>query len=527
MSRPEAGFQKKSAADPRGAGALGAGRRRAVLVVMCLALAVVVGMMTSLMVAVPDMARDLGAGESDLQWVVNAYGVVFAGLLLPGGALGDRYGRKGVLLAGLLIFGLASAGTAVVDDVGWVILLRAVAGVGAALVMPMTLSIITHVFPPEDRGRAIGVWSGVTVGGAMGAVLISGGLLEMYTWRSVFVVNVVLAAAALIGVLVAAPASKDSGAAPLDIGGGLLSVLGVGALVFAIVEGPERGWTSAPVWIAFLLGVAGLIAFVPWELRRRHPLLDPRMFRHRGLSAGALVITAEALAMFGFFFLGLQYLQEILGYSPLKAGFAIMPLAVGAMLFSPSAPKVARRFGMRPVVGLGMALIAAGLAIMAVLDSGSGYLPVLCGALLMGSGIAFAATPATEAIVTALPPGKQGVASALNDITRELGGVLGIAILGSVFNSTYRREAADAAEGLPAPSSEAIRDSLVSALRIAGDLGGARGAELAEGARSAFTSGMADAVLGGFAVVVLGGAAAVWLMPRRARKPKTGADTAD
>ncbi|WP_420000073.1 MFS transporter [Streptomyces boninensis] len=495
------------------------GRRTTVLAVMCLALAVVVGMMTSLMVAVPDIARDLDASESELQWIVNAYGVVFAGLLLPGGALGDRHGRKGVLLAGLVLFGAASAGIVFADDVGWVIVLRAAAGVGAALVMPMTLSIITHVFPPEERGRAIGVWSGVTVGGAMAAVLIAGGLLEAYSWRSVFVLNIVLTIAALVGVVVWAPASKDPHAAPFDAGGSLLSVVGVGALVFAIVEGPELGWGAGAVVAGFVVGVLALAAFVPWELRRRHPLLDPRMFRLRGLSAGALVITAESLAMFGFFFLGLQYLQEILGYSPFEAGLAMMPLALGAMVFSPPAPRLAERFGMRPVVGLGMALIAGGLGLMATLDTGSGYAPIGIGAVLMGAGIAFAATPATDAIVAALPPAKQGVASALNDITRELGGVLGIAILGSIFNTTYRSEAGKAADGLPAEAADAVRASATGAQRIAEDIGGQPGAELAAATRHAFTSGMADAMVGGLAVVILGGLAAALLLPKRPRRP--------
>ncbi|MFW6690965.1 MFS transporter [Streptomyces sp. MAR4 CNX-425] len=493
---------------------VGPGRRTAVLTVMCLALAVVVGMLASLLVAVPGMARDLRASEAELQWIMNAYGVTFAGLLLAGGALGDRYGRKGVLLTGLAVFGLASGAVLFVDDVALVIVLRAAAGVGAALVMPMTLSIITAVYPPEGRGRAVGIWSGVSFGSALLAVLLTGGLLEAYSWRSVFAANAVLAAA-LTAAAVLAPASRAAVAVPLDVVGAGLSVTGIGAVVFGIVEGPERGWGHGSVLAGFAVGAVALGAFVRWELRTPHPLLDLRVFRLRGVSAGALVITAETLAMFGFFFLGLQYLQEILGYSPLRAGLALVAMAVGAMVFSPVAPGLARRYGMAAVIGLGMALIAAGLLVLAAVVDGSGIGGFLAATALLGAGVAFAATPATEAIVAALPPDKQGVASALNDLTRELGGVLGIAVLGSVFNSAYRAEVGRTAEGLPEGTSDTARDSLAGALRVADGIGGARGAELAGAAREAFNSGMSSALVVGLAVVVLGGAVAVVLLRRR------------
>ncbi|MFF0725245.1 MFS transporter [Streptomyces sp. NPDC004134] len=496
--------------------AVGPGRRTAVLTVMCLALAVVVGMLASLLVAVPGMARDLRATEAQLQWVMNAYGVTFAGLLLAGGALGDRYGRKGVLLSGLAVFGLASGAVLLVDDVALVIVLRGVAGVGAALVMPMTLSIITAVHPPESRGRAVGIWSGVSFGSALLAVLLAGGLLEAYSWRSVFAVNAGLAAVALLAAAVLAPPSRAACAAPLDAVGALLSVTGIGAVVFGIVEGPERGWAHGAVLGGFAVGAAALGAFVRWELRTPYPLLDLRVFRLPGVSAGSLIITAETLAMFGFFFLGLQYLQEILGYSPMRAGLALVAMAVGAMVFSPVAPALAKRYGMAVVIGLGMALIAAGLLVLAAVvgGSGNGIRGFLVATAVLGAGVAFAATPATEAIVAALPAGKQGVASALNDLTRELGGVLGIAVLGSVFNSAYRSEVGRAAEGLPDGASGTASDSLAGALRVADEVGGARGAEFAGAAREAFNSGMSSALVGGLAVVLLGGGVAVALLRR-------------
>ncbi|MDT0549234.1 DHA2 family efflux MFS transporter permease subunit [Streptomyces lonegramiae] len=507
---------QQSTAPPTAPPRPGAARRTAVLVVMCLALAVVVGMLASLLVAVPDIARDLRATESELQWIMNAYGVAFAGLLLLGGALGDRYGRKGVLLAGLALFALSSGAVVWTDDVTLVIGLRGLAGVGAALVMPMTLSIITHVFPPEERGRAVGIWSGVSFGSGLLAVLLAGGLLEAYSWRSVFLTNAVLAALALAVAAAIAPASKQTESARLDVVGALLSVIGIGALVFGIVEGPELGWSDGSVITGFALGAVGLAAFVGWELRTAHPLLDVRVFRLPGVSAGSLIITAESIAMFGFFFLGLQYLQQILGYSPIRSGLALVSMALGAILFSPVAPGFAKRYGMRAVMGLGMALIAAGLGVLAATVDGGGLWPFLASTTLLGAGIAFAATPATEAIVAALPPEKQGVASALNDLTRELGGVLGIAVLGSVFNTTYRSDIADTAHGLPAEAADATRDSLAGALRAATELDDRTGARLADAAREAFNSGMANALLGGIAVVALGAVAAVALLSRRA-----------
>ncbi|MBL1111110.1 MFS transporter [Streptomyces sp. 110] len=495
----------------------GAAHRTAVLAVMCLALAVVVGMLASLLVAVPDMARDLRATESELQWIMNAYGVAFAGLLLLGGALGDRYGRKGVLLTGLALFALASGAVVPTDDVDLVIGLRGLAGVGAALVMPMTLSIITNVFPPDERGRAVGIWSGVSFGSALLAVLMAGGLLEAYSWRSVFVANAGLAALALVVAAILAPTSKNAEPIRLDVVGALLSVVGVGALVFGIVEGPESGWSDGAVRTGFAVGAGGLAAFIGWELRSARPLLDVRVFRIPGVAAGSLVITAESIAMFGFFFLGLQYLQQILGYSPMRSGLALVAMAVGAMIFSPAAPAFARRCGMRAVMGLGMALIAAGLGLLAATVGGGGIWPFLASTTLLGAGIAFAATPATEAIVTALPPEKQGVASALNDLTRELGGVLGIAVLGSVFNTTYRSDTGDAVRGLPPEAAEATRGSLTGALHTAAELGGRPGAHLADAAREAFAAGMTNALLGGIGVVVLGAVAAVGLLSHRHR----------
>ncbi|XVQ07606.1 DHA2 family efflux MFS transporter permease subunit [Spirillospora sp. CA-255316] len=505
-------------ADRQSPHAMGRSRRLVVLAVMCVALTAVVGMLVSLAVALPGLARDLGATEAQLQWVMNAYGVAFAGLLLPCGALGDRYGRKGALLAGLAIFAAATLAALWVDGTGALIAWRVLAGVGAALIMPMTLSIITNVFPPEERGRAIGVWSGVFGGGGLIGILVAGGLLEAFSWRSLFVFNAALAVVAVVATTVIVPSSRDPHASPLDVPGAVLSVVGVAALVFAIVEGPERGWSDPLVVAGFAASATGLAAFVWWESRTARPLLDMRIFRSPGVSAGSLVIVIESLAAFGVFFLLLQYLQEILGYSAFRAGLGLLPLAATMIIFSPSAPRLGHRFGLAPVIGAGMALIAGGLGVLSLIDAGSGFWPVLAGGALMGAGVAYAATPATDAILAALPAAKQGVASALNDITRELGAVLGIAILGSVFNSSYRADAGEAARALPAPAAEVVRDSLAGAQKVAAQIGGEPGARLADAARDAFAMGMSNALLAGVAVVVIGGIAAVLILPGRSRK---------
>jgi EmrB/QacA subfamily drug resistance transporter len=490
----------------------GRDRRTAVLAVMCIALTAVVGMLVSLTVALPGLARDLGSTESQLQWVMNAYGVAFSGLLLPAGAVGDRYGRKGALLLGLLVFAGASLSVVWAGDTGTVIALRAVAGAGAASIMPMTLSIITNAFPPDERGRAVGIWSGVFGGGGLIGILVAGGLLEAFSWRSLFVFNAALAVLALAAAALVTPTSRDPHATPLDLPGAVLSMAGVTGLVFAIVEGPERGWSDGLVVTGFVVAAGATALFVWWESRATHPMLDPRIFRLHGVSGGSLVIVVESLATFGVFFLILQFLQEILGYSAFRAGLGLLPLAVAMIVISPTAPRLGHRYGLAPVIGAGMALIAAGLAVLSLIDAGSGFWPVAVGGSLMGAGVAYAATPATDAIVAALPKAKQGVASALNDVTRELGAVLGIAILGSVFNSGYRADVGKDAAALPEPMGDAVRDSLGGALDVAGRLGGAQGARLAATARDAFASGMSIALLTGVAAVIVGAAVAVLLL---------------
>jgi EmrB/QacA subfamily drug resistance transporter len=496
--------------------ALSKRRRRTVLAVVSLALALVMGMAVSLSVALPDMARDIGATQAQLQWIVNAYAVVFAGLLLPAGALGDRHGRKGVLLAGLLVFGAASAGAVFVESPGALIALRTVSGVGAALIMPMTLSIITSTFPPEERAGAVGVWAGVAGAGTFLSLLVAGALLEFFSWPSIFALSVVLAALALVGTALLVPTSKDPEHAALDPVGAVLSVAGIAGVVFAIIEGPALGWASPAVVAAFIVGVLALVAFVLWELHTKRPMLDPRLFLVRPFSAGTLAMTMSHVAIFGLFFVALQYLQQILGYSPLVSGLAILPM-VAAFALSPASAHLSERVGAGPVIAGGLAVGAAGLGVLATLGIDSSYWHVLGGFILTGAGMALSAAPATNAIVASLPQGKQGVASAVNDLSRELGGVLGIAIIGSVLNAGYRSGLADAARGMPGEMVARALESLASALGVAEHLGGAEGERLADAAREAFVGGLSASLWAGAIVLVVSAVGVVLLVPRRSK----------
>src|SRR4051794_37845629 len=444
--------------------------RRAVLGVMCLALMMVVAAVASLNVALPDLARSTGASQSQLQWIVDAYALVFAGLLLPAGALGDRYGRKGVLQIGLAVFGIASLAAVFVDDPGWLIGLRAVIGVGAALVMPTTLSIVTNVFPEDERGRAVGIWAGVAGAGAVVGLLLSGTLLEWFSWSSVFAINVALAALASGATARLVPTSRGRHAS-LDPAGAVLSSLGLFGLVAGIIEAPIRGWLDPYVLAGFAAGAVLLVAFVVFELRRSEPMLDPRLFARRGFAAGSLSLTLQFFAQFGLLFIGLQYLQLVLGYSPIEAGASILPMALMLVLIAPRAPRLAERLGVRAVGGSGLAAMGAGFLIFASLGAGSSYWPFGLAALVTGIGIGLATAPATTAIVSSLPPERQGIASAVNDLTREVGGAFGIAVLGSVLNNGYRDDVAPATAHLPAPAAGAVQSSVAAAAEVASRAG--------------------------------------------------------
>jgi EmrB/QacA subfamily drug resistance transporter len=469
--------------------------RNAVLRVMCLALMLVVSGVTSLNVALPAIGEDTGASQTELQWIVDAYALVFAALLLPAGAIGDRFGRKPILVAGLTLYGSGALAALFLDGTNQLIGIRALLGLAAAAIMPVTLSVITSIFPPAERGKAVGTWVGVAAAGGIAGLVTSGLLLHWFSWHSIFVLNIVLAALALAGTLALVPASRESRPPRLDPVGTLLSAAGIGAIVFGTVEGPELGWLDPSTISALGAGVGGIALFVLWELRRREPMLDPRNFLRRGFGAGSLSVTVQFFAAFGFFFLALPYLQLVLGYSALEAACSLLPMAAFVLPLSRVAPRLAERLGFRVTGGIGLGLMATGFAVLSTLGTDSSYWHFLAGLLPFGAGMALAGSPATTAIVASMPREKQGVASAVNDLSRELGGALGIAVLGSILNGLYRSGVAGYTAALSAVDADKVKSSLTSAKEVGG-------ADLVHHAESAYVHGVSVSLLAGAAILL-------------------------
>jgi EmrB/QacA subfamily drug resistance transporter len=467
--------------------------------------------MASLNVAIPDIVRSTHASQTQLEWIIDAYLLVFAVLLLPAGALGDRYGRRKALIVGLLVFGGASAAAMTVTSANDLIVLRGLIGLGAALVMPATLSTITGTFPAAERTRAIGIWAAVAGGSAVLGLLCSGILLQWFSWRSAFAVNVVLAAIAIAGAVRFVPESSQPGAPAVDKGGALLVTVGLVALVYSIIQAPDAGWLSARTLGGLALGLAGLAVFVRYELRQRHPLLDPRLFSNRRLSAGSLSISIQFFAFFGFTFVSLQYLQGVRGYSPILAALAVLPLSLTMMPTARLTSTLATRFGARSVCVTGLLLAAAGLAVISRVGTDSPYWLMLAGLVLLGVGMGAAMTPATAAITEALPQAQQGVGSALNDLSREVGGALGTAVIGSIVTATYRTSLD--IPGAPAALVDKARASFAIAIHAGGETG--------THARTAFVDGIHTGLLYATAAAIL---AAITVATLLRGEPKTSPD---
>src|SRR4051794_20345898 len=467
-------------------------RRWWTLAVLCLSLLVIGLDNTILNVALPTMQRDLDASASQLQWIVDVYMLVFAGVLLTAGSLGDRFGRKRALTLGLTVFGLGSLGSALAGSPELLIAMRALMGIGGAFIMPSTLSILTATFPAHERGRAIGIWAGVSgLGIAIGPVT-GGWLIEHYAWTSIFDVNLPIVALALVAGRFLVPESRDPSAPRLDLGGFALSCMTLSSLVWGLIEAPSRGWTDGLVLASFALAAAGLAAFVAWERRSAHPMLDLALFRNPRFSASSAAISLAFFALFGTIFFLTQYLQEVRGYSALDAGLRTMPVAAGLVLAGALSARLAERLGIRVVVPAGLALVAGALWMFSLAGPDSAYELIAGALLLMGFGMGTAMAPATDAIMGSLPAARMSVGSAINDTTRVAGGALGVAVLGSLLASGYRAHM-DSVAGLPAPA----HDSLAGALAL-------HDARLAGVARDAFVSGMHTAALVAACVALAG-----------------------
>ncbi len=432
---------------------------KATLPVIALSLMTVMSAMASLNLALPAIAREFSASQAQLTWIVDSYTVVFAGLLLFAGALSDKYGRKTLLLIGLVIYFLVSTYGLYVSSTAHLIALRIVMGIGAACIMPSTLSVITSSFPVEDRPKAVGVWVGVAGGGAIIGLFGTAVLMRYFSWHSFFALNLTLAAIAFIGALRFIPNSVE-GNRPLDLLGGAFSIIGIGGIVFAIIEGPERGWGSSYAISGFVIGVISLFAFVIYEMRIAHPLLDPRNFTNRRFSAGAISILIQFFGQFGFIFVILQYLQFIIGYSPWQAVTRLLPMPFILLPVARASGELSKKYPQKYLGAIGLSIYAIGIFTFSTLGLQLNYWHFLFALIFMAAGMALAATPATTAITNALPAHKQGVASAVNDTSREVGSALGVAIVGAALNSKYRDAMLPAVKDLPENLANHITNSV-------------------------------------------------------------------
>ena len=494
-----------------------------ILVVLCLSLFMVVVDNLIVNVALPTLSRELDAGTSALQWIVDSYSLVFAGLLLAGGGIGDRFGRKGTLQVGLVLFAVCSAMAAFADSTSSLIFWRGAMGVGAALVFPATLAIITNVFTdPVERAKAIGVWSAVS-GAAVAFGPVAGGLLlEHFWWGSVFLINVPIVAIALLLGWRLVPTSKDPSGHHIEPLGFVLSIAMIGLLVFTVIEGPHRGWASGTTLGSFVAVILLLAAFIVWELRVPNPLLDVRTFRNARFSAGSTAIFIAFFALFGFTFLVTQYFQYVRGYSTLSSGLHTLPFAVAAGITAPSAARLALRFGTKRVVAWGLLSMSIGLVIASQMTPTTNYWAVIVPSMFfLASGLACVTSPATEAVMGSVTRDKAGVASAVNDTAREVGGTLGVAVVGSVFASLYGPRILDNLRGLPIPAEgiDAAEGSMAAALIVAERAPEQGRQVVVAAARDAFMHGWTTACIVAAVVAVVGSALALAFLPNRAASP--------
>ena len=484
-------------------------RRWWTLGVLCISLVMIVMANASLNVAIPTLARSLDARSSSLQWIVDAYSLVFAGLLLTAGSLGDRYGRRLALNGGLVVFGAASLFAVLSNSAPAVIGARAVMGVGAAFVMPATLSILAHVFPPNERPRAIAIWAGFAgLGAALGGI-VSGALLEHFWWGSIFLINVFVVVVALTAGFFLIPRSCEKIHAPLDPLGALLSIAGLSALVYGIIEAPDRGWGSTQTLATFAVALMILAAFIVWELHVKDPMLDLRFFKNPRFTAATTAITLVFFAMFGSFFIFTQYMQFVHGYDPLSAGVRMLPWALAYMVSATQSAKMVERFGQRVVVSSGLLVAGGGLAIVAATSTlTSSYWLFALGLVVQALGMGMTTAPSTGAIMRSLPLHKAGVGSAVNDTTRELGGALGVAVLGSLVASHFRSSINDAVSGLPAQATH----SLAEALQHAASVGGAHGGLIADAAKQSYVTAFDSTLWIAMGAVIVASGLVAWLL---------------
>jgi len=496
-------------------------RRWKTLAVLSLSLLIIGLDNTILNVALPSLQEHFGCSSSTLQWIVDSYLLVFAVLLLTMGTLGDRFGRKRALQGGLVLFGGASLCVLLVDSAGQLIAVRSAMGIGGALIMPATLSIISNVFPREERSKAIGIWAAFAAIGIGLGPLFGGLLLEFFDWQSVFLLNVPVSAIALAAGFVLVPNSRDPKPGAFDFPGVALSVGALGTLVYAIIEAPSKGWTDR--WILGCFAVSALLAaaFVRWELRTPSPMLNLDFFRNPRFSVASGGIGIASFSLFGGIFGMTQFLQDAHGYSALQAGAAMTPLALGLVMGAGSSTKIVPRLGTTPVVTAGLSLMGLLLSLSLAWSADMPYWPLGFWFWGLAISMGWVMAPSTDSVMGAVPPEKSGVASAMNDVTRQVGGALGTAIIGSLISSFYASRIGDDVASLPEPARSAAEDSIGQANAVATSLPHDQGTSLTSAAADAFTTALGIGFTAAAVVAILGAFAVRRWLPARHREIPT------
>jgi EmrB/QacA subfamily drug resistance transporter len=511
-------------------------RRWVTLLVLCISLIVITLDNTILNVAIPTLAHPvirggLGATASQLQWIVDSYVLVFAGLLLTAGSLGDRYGRYRCLAFGLAVFGIGSVLSAFASSADVLIGTRALMGIGGAFIMPATLSIITNVFTdPRERGKAIGVWAGVSALG-IGIGPITGGiLLEHFWWGSIFIVNVPIVIIGLVLGFFFVPESKDPTHAALDPVGAVLSIVALGSILWAVIEAPSHGWGASEIIAGFVIGFVVLGSFFVWELHSSHPMLDMRFFKNPRFSAASGAITLVFLSLFGTLFLSTQYLQSVLGYSTVEAGAVVLPQAIMLMIFAPLSSTWVQKWGNKKVVTTGLLLVATSFVLYLTFTPDSGILQIIGVTMLTGIGMANVLAPCTDSIMGSLPRAKAGVGSAVNDTTRQMGGAVGVAVFGSLMASHFTSSMTEKIGGkIPAQLFAQVKDNVGHAVAIATESPVARpfANRIIAAANDSFVSGLHLVALVAAGITVIAAIGVALFLPARAREEEAEVPAAE
>ncbi len=493
-------------------------RRWWILGTLCLTLLGVMLANSSLNMALPMMARDLGLSQLELTWVVNVYTLVFASLLFIAGAVGDRYGRKLAMQIGLAVFTAGSLYAGFLAQTGTeLIISRIVMGIGASFVMPTTLSIINNTFPKRERARAVAIWGAIAGVGMMFGSVISGVLLEHFTWHSLFYFSAIIAVIGLVANQYLAHESKDEKESPVDWFGGLFSAAGIFGFVYGITEAPSAGITDPLVLVSLIGGAIAIAAFIFWEFRSKSPMLDMKLFKNRAFSVSSLTLTLVFLAMSGVFFSMSQLMQLVMGYSALESSLLTIPLMLPMMFISPLVPSVVKKVGARTTITVGLLLVTVAFLVMSTWTKDLTYWHLFGTMLVMMLGITFAMTPGTNILMASVPRNRSGMGSAMNDATRELGSALGVAVLGAVLSAAYEKNIAETASHFTGSAKDALESSLAVAMAVAEKLGPAAD-DVTNAAMDAFMTGISQASLAAAAIIFLSAMIALFGLPKHAQK---------